>query len=142
MKKSCFLKNMFKIHIFIFTLIFTSFFIISNSFAHVWQIEQSNDWISAIKDSVADGDTVMFMTDGGSYMTPSSGYLPMVKLVLMAAPGLTNKPVLSTNDGGYIAKVNADLTVIGLAFNGLWKENRSEERRVGKECRSRWSPYH
>ena len=26
----------------------------------------------------------------------------------------------------------------------LWDEaaNRSEERRVGKECRSRWSPYH
>src|SRR2546425_11777242 len=23
-----------------------------------------------------------------------------------------------------------------------WKEERSEERRVGKECRSRWSPYH
>ena len=22
------------------------------------------------------------------------------------------------------------------------KETRSEERRVGKECRSRWSPYH
>ena len=22
------------------------------------------------------------------------------------------------------------------------KFNRSEERRVGKECRSRWSPYH
>ena len=24
----------------------------------------------------------------------------------------------------------------------LWKKIRSEERRVGKECRSRWSPYH
>ena len=24
----------------------------------------------------------------------------------------------------------------------LIKEGRSEERRVGKECRSRWSPYH
>src|SRR5256885_6687668 len=23
-----------------------------------------------------------------------------------------------------------------------WLEMRSEERRVGKECRSRWSPYH
>ena len=23
-----------------------------------------------------------------------------------------------------------------------WLEKRSEERRVGKECRSRWSPYH
>ena len=24
----------------------------------------------------------------------------------------------------------------------LRREDRSEERRVGKECRSRWSPYH
>ena len=24
----------------------------------------------------------------------------------------------------------------------LSEETRSEERRVGKECRSRWSPYH
>ena len=24
----------------------------------------------------------------------------------------------------------------------LGKKKRSEERRVGKECRSRWSPYH
>ena len=24
----------------------------------------------------------------------------------------------------------------------LYLEQRSEERRVGKECRSRWSPYH
>ena len=27
------------------------------------------------------------------------------------------------------------------SFDG-YKNNRSEERRVGKECRSRWSPYH
>ena len=26
-------------------------------------------------------------------------------------------------------------------FSGVWW-GRSEERRVGKECRSRWSPYH
>ena len=25
---------------------------------------------------------------------------------------------------------------------GIVKPSRSEERRVGKECRSRWSPYH
>ena len=25
---------------------------------------------------------------------------------------------------------------------GTTGESRSEERRVGKECRSRWSPYH
>src|SRR2546422_4826425 len=27
-------------------------------------------------------------------------------------------------------------------FARLVEEHRSEERRVGKECRSRWSPYH
>ena len=27
-------------------------------------------------------------------------------------------------------------------FNKNDMKNRSEERRVGKECRSRWSPYH
>ena len=25
---------------------------------------------------------------------------------------------------------------------GQYEADRSEERRVGKECRSRWSPYH
>ena len=28
------------------------------------------------------------------------------------------------------------------AFAAAWATVRSEERRVGKECRSRWSPYH
>ena len=28
------------------------------------------------------------------------------------------------------------------AVAGIVVEERSEERRVGKECRSRWSPYH
>src|SRR5258708_4084042 len=36
------------------------------------------------------------------------------------------------------------LTGAGLHVHdrGHARENRSEERRVGKECRSRWSPYH
>ena len=38
-------------------------------------------------------------------------------------------------------------TVLDEYFNGatidkLSDDERSEERRVGKECRSRWSPYH
>src|SRR3989475_7827646 len=28
------------------------------------------------------------------------------------------------------------------ALEQEWLSSRSEERRVGKECRSRWSPYH
>ena len=47
--------------------------------------------------------------------------------------------------GGYI---NKNLIESQAALNLSTKEvktliiNRSEERRVGKECRSRWSPYH
>src|SRR5258706_13557592 len=33
-------------------------------------------------------------------------------------------------------------TEIWRALYGAAAWNRSEERRVGKECRSRWSPYH
>ena len=29
-----------------------------------------------------------------------------------------------------------------LVFDVVFSPLRSEERRVGKECRSRWSPYH
>ena len=29
-----------------------------------------------------------------------------------------------------------------ITFAGAVADDRSEERRVGKECRSRWSPYH
>ena len=45
-------------------------------------------------------------------------------------------------DGGELA--NEDVDVIIYAPNQQWFELvlRSEERRVGKECRSRWSPYH
>ena len=37
-----------------------------------------------------------------------------------------------------VCEVIGDL-IAGQDFFGY---NRSEERRVGKECRSRWSPYH
>ena len=42
-------------------------------------------------------------------------------------------------DYGDAALVEAGLVING---DGGKRYNRSEERRVGKECRSRWSPYH
>ena len=32
--------------------------------------------------------------------------------------------------------------ILMIDVSGIIAEKRSEERRVGKECRSRWSPYH
>ena len=34
------------------------------------------------------------------------------------------------------------IILYGSEARGTETEERSEERRVGKECRSRWSPYH
>src|SRR5690349_22879929 len=37
---------------------------------------------------------------------------------------------------------NAGVYPVTIAINVQFPTTRSEERRVGKECRSRWSPYH
>ena len=39
-------------------------------------------------------------------------------------------------------KAEFDALRIGTLLSGEYDKARSEERRVGKECRSRWSPYH
>ena len=38
--------------------------------------------------------------------------------------------------------VMIDNSFIASRWRNIQKVRRSEERRVGKECRSRWSPYH
>ena len=43
---------------------------------------------------------------------------------------------------GDLRKVVDDFIKTQTANNLKTQEVRSEERRVGKECRSRWSPYH
>ena len=52
--------------------------------------------------------------------------------------------LLLAGAGAYAAAGNASLgAFIALAALGaMLADQRSEERRVGKECRSRWSPYH
>ena len=54
--------------------------------------------------------------------------------------------VRAPRDGKFIEKIgtynpNTNPATVDLKFDRAldW---RSEERRVGKECRSRWSPYH
>ena len=39
-------------------------------------------------------------------------------------------------------KILIIITVVSFIALMLAAHRRSEERRVGKECRSRWSPYH
>ena len=47
-------------------------------------------------------------------------------------------------DGGFLKDAGVNITEMnsGCICCSLVGDFRSEERRVGKECRSRWSPYH
>ena len=59
-------------------------------------------------------------------------------------PGINGKKVICDVYG--VKPINLELglrpAVIFLHGGGFVAGDRSEERRVGKECRSRWSPYH
>ena len=99
--------------------------------------------VSEVVDLLRDRSVDVVLGVGGYVSTPA--YLaarrtgtPIVVHEANARPGLANR-------------VGAMLTrpgLVGYAFAGTPLKGRhvgmprSEERRVGKECRSRWSPYH
>src|SRR2546426_8558400 len=70
----------------------------------------------------------LHLTDGRLYAEEHEQFLPMY-----AADG--REPVHLDEDRRALDSEAAQLVL----KNGIY---RSEERRVGKECRSRWSPYH
>ena len=41
-----------------------------------------------------------------------------------------------------IVNIDTDMLIPKQFLKTIKRTGRSEERRVGKECRSRWSPYH
>ena len=62
---------------------------------------------------------------------------------LAASDPAPSVAIISPADGTSVTETNLTVRVnVRLARGHRWLEMRSEERRVGKECRSRWSPYH
>ena len=59
----------------------------------------------------------------------------------IAASATVNSDVISVNPDRLL-ELQPKNSVSPLSFYDPTLEFRSEERRVGKECRSRWSPYH
>ena len=66
---------------------------------------------------------------------PTSASNAQILFLVLNASSLTLLPVEPVTDRG---SLNEHLTAMRYSDWAL----RSEERRVGKECRSRWSPYH
>lgn len=90
--------------------------------AQIIEVEAGTDWFNSITTEITAGDTLLFISDGGVYNSPETVSLPPVPLTLMAAPALQQKPVLKTDVAGSMLRIYADLTVIGLAFDGAYAE--------------------
>src|SRR5256886_13868005 len=78
----------------------------------------------------------------GDYVLPRfspSGQLLAISQVLADTAG-ENTQILIFNFRRRV--LDTLLAALAAAKYATYKAYRSEERRVGKECRSRWSPYH
>src|SRR5260221_1462926 len=64
------------------------------------------------------------------------------KIPRKGGPGITRSDLLVINKIDLAILIVANLEVMEADALRMRVKRRSEERRVGKECRSRWSPYH
>src|SRR3712207_303620 len=84
-----------------------------------------------------------------SRMSPTGSAYSLARATLLSSPALHRRAVAQKTAGPEdedqdqdgkdddVRPANADVLIRHRADDA-----RSEERRVGKECRSRWSPYH
>jgi len=91
---------------------------------------------------------------GGKDAVPDYGYVGWFAMLFAAGMGIglmfygVSEPMshFSTSFGGTSMPegggARTDWAPLGAAAGDQAESVRSEERRVGKECRSRWSPYH
>ena len=77
-------------------------------------------------------------SSGGGAVINSSEDLERVMRGAVTGSGTT----VNANSAMRVGAVYRCVTLIAGAIATMPLDIRSEERRVGKECRSRWSPYH
>jgi len=103
-----------------------------------WTIEQKDRWWLA---NVFRGDMPQLTLRSGISGMLIGSILSLTNLYVGMKTGWTLGVGITSVIVAFVAfKI---LSAIGLAKEfTILENNRSEERRVGKECRSRWSPYH
>ena len=102
--------------------------------------EQSGDHVLAIRchDLCGERHKVIELLERHSRLNPRRGYFRELAPYYLA---LSEDDIASSPD----LMMGMSMLMLLLAdypASRYWYLLRSEERRVGKECRSRWSPYH
>ena len=75
----------------------------------------------------------------GSVMTPDKKPIAGVLVTLSKTDSTFVKSIATDTAGRFDLMSDVRPYILSFDHSAL---TRSEERRVGKECRSRWSPYH
>src|SRR2546422_1000364 len=96
--------------------------------AQVWQQTGSAPTFSLI------GSATLAVTD--------TRPVPGVSVITPSSMDLATPPASFTITGNGFANLGFGLPMVNFMRGTTLLAQRSEERRVGKECRSRWSPYH
>src|SRR5256885_15090407 len=98
-------------------------------------MKASQFFISTLKEAPADAEVVShkLMTRAGLIKKLGAGiynYMPMGLRVIRKVEAIVREEM---NRAGAV-----EVTMPVVQPAEMWEETRSEERRVGKECRSRW----
>ena len=97
--------------------------------------------LESVKPLVADGNGEIIVVDSGSTdRTAAIAKSFGAKVFVEEWKGYAaqKNSAIDKTTGDWILSLDADEEI----SEGMREFVRSEERRVGKECRSRWSPYH
>src|SRR6266545_8139641 len=87
--------------------------------------------------------TCLFAASGDSRLADATRRLDRAAVrALLQQHADVNAPQVDGTTALHWAAQNDDLEAADLLVRAGADVKRSEERRVGKECRSRWSPYH
>ena len=95
--------------------------------------------VAAVRTPVGKAPRGMFRN-----VRPDDMLAHVLKGAIAQVPGLDPHDIADVIVGCAMPEGEQGMNVarIGVLLAGLPDSVRSEERRVGKECRSRWSPYH
>src|ERR1041385_4624001 len=114
-----------------------------------WDMKDDNNEILAMRgDTTGEGELRYIISDLGATFGKTGGFFSRSRnkpsdYVKAEFIKKVNGDVIDFHYGGKNQKLFEGITVADARWlSNLLKRLRSEERRVGKECRSRWSAYH
>ena len=132
-------------------VVFTSGATEANNLALIGAVEGASDGRSRILVSAVEHASVLrtaqWLHDQGrakleTVPVTNGGVVDLAALDELVDDDVLLVSVMAANGETGVLNPVDEVATIAKSFGTLMHCDRSEERRVGKECRSRWSPYH